>query len=131
MLRNAKTVKPDDPESLKWFSDLLEKSKITLEGIGYSGSLNNLDVITQLINKLPFNFRRLWVKEYVAVEAQSGQIADFSHFVSFVVKLSEETNSLYGDGECLVHFPERILRFTLLVLRDRVIVGSLHFRHTM
>ena len=95
-LRTAKAVKPDDPESLKCFSDLLEKTKITLEGIGYFGSLNTLDVMTQLINKLPFEFRRSWVKESVAVEAQSGQIADFSHFVSFVVKLSEEANSLYG-----------------------------------
>ena len=95
-LRTAKAVKPDDPESLKCFSDLLEKTKITLEGIGYFGSLNTLDVMTQLINKLPFDFWRIWVKESVAVKAQSGQIADFSHFVSFVVKLSEEANSLYG-----------------------------------
>ena len=67
-----------------------------MEGIGYFGSLNTLDVMTQLINKLSFEFRRIWVKEFVAVEAQSGQIADFSPFVSFVVKLSEEANSLYG-----------------------------------
>ena len=52
--------------------------------------------MTQLINKLPFEFRRLWVKESVAVEAQSGQIAHFSYCVSVVVKSSEETNSLYG-----------------------------------
>ena len=30
-LRTAKAVKPNDPESLKCFSDLLEKTKITLE----------------------------------------------------------------------------------------------------
>ena len=52
--------------------------------------------MTQLINKLPFEFWRIWVKKYVAVEAQSGQIADFSHFVFFIVKLSGEANSLYG-----------------------------------
>ena len=86
--------------------------------------------MTQLSNKLPFEFRRTWVKESVAVEAQSGQIADFSHFVSFVVKLSEEANSLYGR-ECLVHLLKRVLRLILLVLRDRVIVGSLHSRDTM
>ena len=61
-LRNAKAEKPNDPKSLKCFSDLLEKTKITLEGKGYFGSLNALDVMTQLINKLPFDFRRLWVK---------------------------------------------------------------------
>ena len=95
-VKNAKAVKPDDPESLKCFSDLLEKTKNTLEGIGYFGSLNTLDVMTQLINKLSFEFRRLWVKESVAEETQSGQVADISHFVSFVVKLSKEVNSLYG-----------------------------------
>ena len=52
--------------------------------------------MTQLINKLPFEFQRLWAKESVAVEAQSGLIADFSRFISLVVKLSEEANSLYG-----------------------------------
>ena len=74
----------------------MEKTKITLESIGYFGRLNTLDVMTQLINKLPFDFRRLWVKESDAVEVQSDQIADFSHFVSLVVKLSGEANSLYG-----------------------------------
>ena len=64
-------------KALKVFFDLLEKTKITLEGIGYFGSLNTLDVMTQLINKLPFEFRRFWVKESVAVEAQSGQTTDF------------------------------------------------------
>ena len=52
--------------------------------------------MTRLINKFYFEFRRLWGKEFVAVEAQPGQIADFSHLVSFVIKLSEEANSPYG-----------------------------------
>ena len=30
------------------------------------------------------------------MKAQSGEIRGFSYFVSFVVKLSEEANSLYG-----------------------------------
>ena len=41
--------------------------------------------------------------------AQSGQIADFSHFVSFVVKLSEEANILYGQrvfGTLSIAHPE-------------------------
>ena len=54
-VKNAKAEKPNDPESLKCFSDLLEKTKNTLEGIGYFGSLNTLDAMTQLINKLPLN----------------------------------------------------------------------------
>ena len=74
-LRNAKAIKPDDQG--KCLSNLLEKTKITLEGIGYFGSLNTPNVMTQLINQLPFEFRRLWVKESVAVEARSGQIEIF------------------------------------------------------
>ena len=61
------------------------------EFVKFDGNPLNL----KLINKLLFDFRRLWEKKSVAVEAQSGQIADFSHFVSIVVKLSEKANSLY------------------------------------
>ena len=49
-----------------------------------------------LINKLPFDLRRALVKESVTVKQRTGQIADFSCFVSFVANVSEEANSLYG-----------------------------------
>ena len=95
-LKSAKPVKSNDPEGLKYFSDLLEKTFITLEDIRFFGSLNSLDTMSLLINKLPFDLRRAWVKESVTVEQRTGQIADFSCFVSFVANISEEANSLYG-----------------------------------
>jgi len=52
--------------------------------------------MAQLIHKLPFDLRSAWVKKSVAVEQNTGQIADFSCFVSSVVNSAEEANSLYG-----------------------------------
>ena len=95
-LKSAKPIKSNDLEGLRYFSNLLEKNFITLEDIRFFGSLNPLDTMSLLINKLPFDLRRAWVKESVTVEQLTGQIADFSCFVSFVANISEEANSLYG-----------------------------------
>ena len=95
-LKAAKPVKSNDPQGLKSFSDLLEKSLVILEEIRYLGSLSSLDTMTQLVGKLPFDLRRRWVKESAAIAGHTGQIADFPYFVSFVAKMSEEYNSLYG-----------------------------------
>ena len=95
-LKAAKAVKSNDPVGLKLFSELLEQTLITLEDIRCFGSLSSLDTMAQLIQKLPFDSRRAWVKESVKVEQETGQVADFSRFVKFVNRLSDEANSLYG-----------------------------------
>ena len=95
-LKAAKAVKSNDPVGLKLFSELLEQTPITLEDIRCFGSLSSLDTMAQLIQKLPFDSRRAWVKESVKVEQETGQVADFSHFAKFVNRLSDEANSLYG-----------------------------------
>ena len=51
--------------------------------------------MAQLIQKLPFDSRRAWVKESVKVEQETGQVADFSRFVKFANRLSDEANSLF------------------------------------
>ena len=95
-LKNAIPVKANEPAALKRFAESLEKALIKLKEIDYLGSLNSIDTITLLVNKLPFDLRRSWVKESVAIENQTGRVADFRCPVNFVIAKSEELNSLFG-----------------------------------
>ena len=52
--------------------------------------------MTKLVNKLPFDMRRRWVRESVMVEEHSGHVAKFSHLVKFVNRECQELNSLFG-----------------------------------
>ena len=52
--------------------------------------------MAQLIQKLPFDSRHVWVKESVKVEQETCQVTDFSRFVKFVNRSSDKANSLYG-----------------------------------
>ena len=95
-LKGSSAVKSNDPESLKEFSELLEKTLISLEDIHYYGSINSLDTMTHLINKLPYDMRKGWVKESLAIQQRTSKVAEFSDFVEFVEREAEAANSLYG-----------------------------------
>ena len=95
-LKGSSAVKSNDPESLKEFSELLEKTLISLEDIHYYGSINSLDTMTHLINKLPYDMRKGWVKESLAIQQRTSKVAEFSDFVKFVEREAEAANSLYG-----------------------------------
>ena len=95
--KNATPVKSNDLEALKRFAESLEKSLIILDEINCLGSLNSIDTMTLLVNKLPFDLRRSWVKESVAIENRTGRVADFRCLVNFVTSKSDELNSLFGS----------------------------------
>ena len=95
-LKGSSVVKSNDPESLKEFSELLEKTLISLEDIHCYGSINSLDTTTHLINKLPYDMRKGWVKKSLAIQQRTSKVAEFSDFVNFVEREAEAANSLYG-----------------------------------
>ena len=95
-LFSAPSVKSNDPEGLKNYSEALEKALITLQTLSSFASVNWLDSMTKLINKLPFELRRRWVKESVTLEERHGRTGQFADFVLFVARESEEMNSLFG-----------------------------------
>ena len=80
-LLQAPPVKANNPAALKSYSELLERMHGTLTNVCKMGSLNSLDSMTKLVNKLPFDMRRRWVRESVMVEEHSGHVAKFSHLV--------------------------------------------------
>ena len=95
-LLQAPQVKANNPAALKSYSELLERMHGTLANVCEMGSLNSLDSMTKLVNKLPFDMRRRWVRESVMVEEHSGHVAKFSHLVKFVNRECQELNSLFG-----------------------------------
>ena len=95
-LRKFVNVKSNDLENLRMFADLLEKTEVLLKDIQCYGSLNSLESITTLVNKLPYDMRRAWVRESVAIENRTNRIASFSDLTLFVINKSMEANSLYG-----------------------------------
>ena len=95
-LKSSPNIKANDPKSFRAFSELLEKAQTVLEKLAYYGNLNSLDTLSLLINKLPFDMRKLWVAKSVEIENQTGRVASFSHFVTFVLTQAEVVNSLFG-----------------------------------
>ena len=67
-LKLTKTVQSNDSEGMKRYAETLEKMLITLDDIRFYGSLNSLDTIFQLVNKLPYEGRKQWVRESVKLE---------------------------------------------------------------
>ena len=57
-LLQALQVKANNPAALKSYSELLERMHGTLANVCKMGSLNSLDSMTKLMNKLPFDMRR-------------------------------------------------------------------------
>ena len=49
-LKAATNVRFNDPEGIKCYAELLERPLVTIEDINFSGSLNFLDIMTQLAN---------------------------------------------------------------------------------
>ena len=73
-LKNAIPVNANELAALKIFAKSLEKALIILIEIDYLGSLNSIDTITLLVIKLPFDLRRSWVKEFVAIKNRTGRV---------------------------------------------------------
>ena len=95
-LKKFPVIKSGDGKQLKCFAEMLEKINVTVKDIRQYSSLDSLDTLTDLIGKLPYNLKRRWVKRSVQVQSLSGRLANFSHFVEFVLKESEEVNSIFG-----------------------------------
>ena len=95
-IKEAIQVKANNPESFKRFSETLEKTLVTLQNLSSFSSVNSLDNMTKLINKLSLELRHCWVKWSVSIEENSDRVTQFEDFVEFVRSEAKEMNSLYG-----------------------------------
>ena len=87
-----------DPDGLKAFSVLMEKSLILLQDLGNFASPNSLGTIQRLTEKLSAETRKGWIKWAFEFLKQKGYQAKFAELVQFVKNEAEEVNSLYGKA---------------------------------
>ena len=91
-------LKSRDPDGLKAFSVLMEKSLILLQDLGDFASLNSLGTIQRLTEKLSAETRKGWIKWAFEFLKQNGYQAKFAELVQFVKNEAQEVNSLYGKA---------------------------------
>ena len=91
-------LKSRDPDGLKAFSVLMEKSLILLQDLGDFAPLNSLGTIQRLTEKLSVETRKGWIKWAFEFLKQKGYQAKFAELVQFVKNEAEEVNSLYGKA---------------------------------
>ena len=95
-LKKFPIVKSGDGKQLQRFSELLEKAFVIVQDIKGYTTLDSLDTLTELVNKLPFELKRRWVNKSVQIETSTGLLANYCDFMQFVQLQSEEVNSLFG-----------------------------------
>ena len=89
-------LKAKEPQAIKNLSVLFENSLGVLGEIQEFATLNSLGTIQRLLEKLPDEMRKEWVKYSFSFQKQSKRHAGFPELVLFVREQSDETNSLYG-----------------------------------
>ena len=95
-LKKFPSVRSGDGNQLRRFAELLEKTGVIVKDIRQYTSLDSLDMLTELVNKLPYDLKKRWVSKSVQIQNYLGHLANFLHFVDFVCKESDEVNSLFG-----------------------------------
>ena len=95
-LKKFPSVRSGDGKQLRHFAELLEKTGVIVKDIRQYTSLDSLDMLTELVNKLPYDLKKRWVSKSVQIQNYLGHLANFLHFVDFVRKESDEVNSLFG-----------------------------------
>ena len=95
-LKKFPSVRSGDGKQLRRFAELLEKTGVIVKDIRQYTSLDSLDMLTELVNKLPYNLKKCWVSKSVQIQNYLGHLANFLHFVDVVRKESDEVNSLFG-----------------------------------
>ena len=63
ILKNFPAIKSGDAKQFKCFSELLEKTTIIVRDIRQYTNLDSLDTLSDSVSKLPFDFRKRWVKD--------------------------------------------------------------------
>ena len=95
-LKKFPSVRSGDGKQLRRFAELLEKTGVIVKDIRQYTMLDSLDMLTELVNKLPYDLKKRWVSKSVQIQNYLGHLANFLHFVDFVRKESDEVNSLFG-----------------------------------
>ena len=104
-------IRRSDAVALMEFARHLEDSERALKrmGTGYSGRLDNEDIIVMLMKKLPEDgLKRKWADKAGDIIKTKGLVT-FNDFVSFVKHIAGRINNRYGRELKLIHEQKRSL----------------------
>ena len=87
-LSTGPLIKADDVNGLVKFARDVEECSVTLSHLKYFSDLNNFENIFKIVQRLPFELKRRWLRLAAKVE-QAGQEASFADLVTSVKQGAE------------------------------------------
>ena len=85
-LKKFPSVRSGDGKQSRRFAELLEKTGVIVKDIRQYTSLDSLDMLTELVNKLPYDLKKRWVSKSVQIQNYLGHLANFLHFVDLFAR---------------------------------------------
>ncbi|XP_078490965.1 uncharacterized protein LOC144747081 [Ciona intestinalis] len=95
-LKNAPRANEHDPVGLKNLSVLMDRCCTSLQDLKQSSSIDSMEIMLNVIAKLPPTLREEWVKRSFEVERLRKSRAKFADLSAFVCEKSAEANSIFG-----------------------------------
>jgi len=88
-------IKADDANGLVKFARDVEECNVTFSHLKYFSDLNNFENIFKIVQRLPFELKRRWLRMASKVE-QAVQEASFADLVTFVKQEAEVMKTSYA-----------------------------------
>jgi len=97
-LKALADVRPRDSNSLMKLSVLMNKCCTSLESVANTSSVDMMDVMISIVEKLPVPLRLKWVDIAAATEEKTGHRATFANLTTFINGLTRTANSVFGKA---------------------------------
>ena len=94
-LQQGPVLEPDDKQRIMQLARELEKCNITFSQLRYASYLNNLEIMTRVVLRLPYQSQARWIR-YAADIKKIGEDPTFEDLVCFVKPEAEVARSTYA-----------------------------------
>ena len=94
-LMNVSKISQHDAEGLENFAVLLKQCCASLAGTREPSTVNSVNFLAALAQKLPSNTRHNWISKALEFEQRNSRLATFVDFAEFVINESERANSTF------------------------------------
>ena len=94
-LQQGAVLRPDDKQGIMQLARELEECNITLSQLKYASYLNNLEIMTRVVKRLPYQSQTRWVRRAADIE-KTGEDPTFEDLVCFVKAEAEVARSTYA-----------------------------------
>ena len=94
-LQQGPVLRPDDKQGIMQLARELEECNITLSQLKYASYLNNLEIMTRVVKRLPYQSQTRWIRRAADIE-RTGEDPTFEDLVCFVKAEAEVARSTYA-----------------------------------